>query len=122
MNNDLMRMTTTMRAMTRIVMTTSLNLKANASHVCLHLEKRKLAQSGVQQWQHQLVLSYLRAVNGSKQPGNGTVAMREAPSGPNGIFVGSTVGVTKESTAMGFALLTAAESDVSTQVGVERVP
>jgi hypothetical protein len=78
-------------------------------------------QSGVQQGQQHLVWSYLGAANGSKLPGYGTMAMRGAPSGPNGIFVGSTVGVTKYSQAMGFVRLTVAESDVSMQVGVERV-
>jgi hypothetical protein len=36
MNNDLMATTTMMRAKMRIVMTMSLNLRANASHVCRH--------------------------------------------------------------------------------------
>jgi hypothetical protein len=121
MNSDLMRMTT-MRAMTRIVMTMSLNLKANASHVCLHWGKRKLAQSGMQQWRHQqLVWSWLEAASGSKQPGNGTMLVRGPPSGPNALFVGLTVDVARYSKVMGFARLTVAESDASMQVGVERV-
>jgi hypothetical protein len=119
MYSDLMRMLMTMRAMTRIVMTTSLNLKANPGHVCLHSGKRKLAQKGVQQRQRCQV--YLGVANGSKQPGNATMAVRAAPSGPNGLFVNSTVGVTNLSKAMGFARLTVAESVVSMQLGVERV-
>jgi hypothetical protein len=102
------------------MMTISLNLKANASHVCLLLGKRKLAQSGVQQWQQHLVWWYLGAARGSKQPGNGTMAIRGAPSVPNGIFVGSMVGVTKKSKPMGFARPTVEESDVSMQVGVTK--
>jgi hypothetical protein len=121
MNSDLMEMTTTVRANMRIVMTMSLHLQANDSHVCLPLGKPKLAQTGVQQWQQRQVWSYLGVANGSKQLGKGTMAVRGTPSGPHGIFVGSTVGVTKKYKAMGFALLTVAESDVSMQVGVERV-
>jgi hypothetical protein len=87
-----------MGAITTIVMTMtmSLNLKANVSHVCLHKGKPKLAQSGVRQWQQCQMRSYLGgAANGSKQPDNATMALRGAPSDPNGLFVGSTVGVTK---------------------------
>jgi hypothetical protein len=120
MYSDVILMTS-MRATMGIIMTMSLNLKANASHVCLHEGKRKLAQSGVQEWQQRQVRSCLGAANGSKQPGNGTMALRGAPSGPNGLFVGSTVGVKKSSKATGFALPTAVESDVSTQVGVKGV-
>jgi hypothetical protein len=120
MYSDLMAMTTMMRAKMRIVITMSLNLKPNANHVCLHKGNRKLVQSGVEQWQRQLVLSYLGAANGSKQPSNGTTAMQGAPSGENGIFVGSTVGVTRKSKAMDFVRLTVAESDVSMQVGVTK--
>jgi hypothetical protein len=61
------------------------------------------------------------AANGSKQPNNATMAVRGAPSGANGHFVGSTVGVTKQCEVMGFVGLTVAESDVSMQAGVERV-
>jgi hypothetical protein len=122
MNSNLMLMTTMMRAMMRIVMTMSLNLKPNASHVCLHEGKWKLAQKGVQQWQQRQVWSYLGVENGSKQPGNNrTMAMRGAPSGPKGLFVGLTVGVPKESTGMGFVGLTVAESDVSMRVDARRV-
>jgi hypothetical protein len=49
------------------------------------------------------------------------MAVRGAPSGPDGLFVGMTVGVTNLSKAMGFVRLTVAESDVSLQVGVKRV-
>jgi type II secretory pathway component PulM len=118
---NLMRMTT-MRAKMRIVMTVSLNLKANASHVCLHEGKRKPAQNRVQQWQQHLVRSCLGAANGSKQLGNGTMALRGAQSGPNGLFVALTVGVRKFPKAMGFVRRTVAESDASMQVGVETVP
>jgi hypothetical protein len=86
-------MTTMMRAKMRIVMTMNLNLKANASHVCPHWGKEKLVQSCVQQWQHQLMRPCLGVANGSKQSGSGTMGMRGVPSAPNGIFVGSTVGV-----------------------------
>jgi hypothetical protein len=121
MSSDLMAMTTMMRAMMKMVMTMSLKLKTNASHMCLHEGKRKLAQSGVQQCQQHLVWLYLATANGRKPPGNGTMAMRGAPSGPSGLFVGLMVGVTIESKAMGFVRLTVAEGDASTQVGVERV-
>jgi hypothetical protein len=122
MNNDLMAMTTMMRAKMRIVMTMSLNLRANASHVRPLKGKRMLAQRGVQQQrQHCQVWSCLTVANGSKPPGNGAIAVRGARSGPNGNFVGFTVGVTNLSKAMGFAGLTVAEVDVSMQVGVERV-
>jgi hypothetical protein len=113
MNSDLIAMTTMMRAMLRIAMTMSLNLKTNANHVCLHLGKRKLAQRGVEQWQQRLMWWYLGVANGSKPPGNGTMAMRGAPSGPNGRFVDLMVGVTRKSKAMGFVWLTVVGSDVS---------
>jgi hypothetical protein len=122
MYSDLMPVMTMMRAKMRIVMTVSLNLKANTSHVCVLLGKRKLAQSGVEQWQQQqLVWSCLGAANASKQPdNNATMAARGAPSGANGLFVGSTVGVTKIPKAMGFVRLMVADSDVSMQVGVTK--
>jgi hypothetical protein len=49
------------------------------------------------------------------------MAVRGAPSGVNGLFVGSTEGVTKQPKPMGFVWLTVAEGDVSMQMGVERV-
>jgi hypothetical protein len=121
MNSGMMAMTTTMRAKMRVVMTTSLNLKAYPSHVCRHEGKRKLAQKGMQQRHHRVGWSCLGAANGSKQLGNGTMAMRGAPSAPNGLFVGSTVGVKIKPKAMVFVRLTVGESDASMQVGVERV-
>jgi hypothetical protein len=52
--------------------------------------------------------SCLGKTNGSWQLDNGTMAMRGALSGPNGIFVGSTVSVTKKSKARAFVGLTVA--------------
>jgi hypothetical protein len=92
MYSDLMAMTTMMRVMVRIVMTMSLNLKPNASHVCLHKGNRK-KWSGTMAAAAEVV--YQEAANGSKQPdNNGTMATRGALSGANGLFVGLTVGVT----------------------------
>jgi hypothetical protein len=122
MNSELMAMTTMMIAMVTIVIAMSLNLKAKASHVCLHQGKPKLAQKGVQLRQLCQVGLCLGVESAGKRPANGTMAMRGAPSGPHGIFVGMQVGVTNLSKAMGFARLTVAESDVGMQVGVERVP
>jgi hypothetical protein len=66
MNSNLMPITTMMRAKMRIVMTMNLNLKANASRVCQHWGKRKLAHSGVQQWEEHLMWSWLGEANGSR--------------------------------------------------------
>jgi hypothetical protein len=121
MHSNRMAMTRMMRAKMRVVMTMSMNLKPNASHVCLLWAKRKLAQSGVQQRRQPLMCWYLGAASGSKQPGNRTMAVRGALSGPKGRFVGLTVGATNWSKVMGFVRLTVGASDASMQVGVKRV-
>jgi hypothetical protein len=120
MNNDLlMRMTTTMRVMMRIVMTMSLNLKVNARQMCLHRENES---SRKVDWNNCISARCDRAWERETEAktGNETMAVRGALSGENGLFVSSTVDVTKQSKAMGCVRLTVAESDANTQVGVTK--